>query len=134
MVLDDCLARLMYCRAVGTARSIAAAAVFGRRYSVLRLNRYLSDLTTSEMSYRGGYGRRGRGPNRGGGRSQRGGSRGRGGGRGGSSAGAEGRGAPPPAGLRGRALGMWHASRSRAHKKAREKNEVSNVRTSHVGM
>ena len=107
------VARLMYCRVLVTARSNTA--VLGRQYSI----RSLSDLTISEMSYRargGGYGRRGRGPNRGGGRGQRGGSRGRG---------AEGHGAPPPAGLSGRALGMWHASRSRARKKARERTEVS---------
>ena len=81
----------------------------------------------SEMSYRGGggggYGRRGRGPNRGGGRGRGGGGRGRSRGRGGGAAGAEGHGAPPP-GLRGRDLGMWYASRSRAHKKTRERNEV----------
>lgn len=108
-------------------------AVFGRRYSIFSLKRSLSNLPPSEieMSYRGGggYGRRGRGPNRGGGRGQRGGGGNRGRGRGGSGrGGAEGHGAPPPAGLRGRALGMWYASRSRAHKKARERNEVSTKR------
>lgn len=101
----------------------------GRRFPIFSFNQSLSDL--NEMSYRGGggYGKRGRGPNRGGGRGRgggglgaRGGSCGRG--RGGSS-GAEGHGAPPPPGLRGRALGMWYASRSRAHKKTRERNEVS---------
>ena len=120
----------MYYRVLGRA-----TAAFGRRYSAIL--RSLSDLPPSEfeMSYRGGgggYGRRGRGPNRGGGRGQRGGSRGRGGrggrdGRGGGGSGgggAEGHGAPPP-GLSGRALGMWYASRSRAHKKNRERNEAS---------
>lgn len=126
-MVDDSLARLMYYRVLGTARSVAAA-VFGRRYSFLGLNRSLSDLAPTEMSYRGGYGRRGRGPNRCGGRGRgRGGSRGRG--AGGGVTGAEGHGAPPPAGLRGRALGMWYASRSRAHKRAREKKEVSSVHT-----
>ena len=79
-----------------------------------------------EMSYRGGgYGRRGRGPKRGGGRGRgRGGSgRGR---AGGGEEGSEGQGAPPP-GLRGRALGMWYASRSRAQKKSRELKEVRGV-------
>ena len=118
----------MYYRVIGRA-----TAAFGRQYSAVL--RSLSDSAPSEieMSYRGGgggYGRRGRGPNRGGGRGQRGGSRGcggrggRGGGGSGGGGGAEGHGAPPPPGLRGRALGMWYASRSRAHKKSRERNEV----------
>ena len=106
------------------------ADTFGRRFPIFSLNQSLSDLSSlSEMSYRGGggYGKRGRGPNRGGGRGRGGGGLGaRGGSRGrGRSSGAEGHGAPPPPELRGRALGMWYASRSRAHKKARERNEVS---------
>ena len=93
-----------------------------------------SSESDTEMSYRGGgYGRRGRGPNRGGGRASRGlGVRGRGSGRGASRKErgdrAEGHGAPPP-GLRGRELGMWYASRSRAQKKKRELSEVCNFNT-----
>lgn len=96
----------------------------------------LSSELDTKMSYRGGgYGRRGRGPNRGGGRASRGpGVRVRGGGSGRGAGGkergdrAEGHGAPPP-GLRGRELGMWYASRSRAQKKKRELSEVCNFNT-----
>ena len=86
-----------------------------RHFSFRTLRLLESDAV---MSYRrgGGYGgRRGRGPNRGGGRGS--GS----GGDGGDGAWGQG---PPPPGLRGRALGMWYASRSRAQKKKRERSEV----------
>ena len=86
-----------------------------RQLSVGRLRLLESDI---EMSYRGGRGyggRRGRGPNRGGGRGRRGFS--------GPGGPGDGAGGPPP-GLSGRDLGMWYASRSRAQKKKRERNEV----------
>ena len=68
--------------------------------------------------------KRERGPNRRGGRGSE--RRGRGGGDGHrrSSGGAEGGDAPPP-NLRGRAIGMWYAARSKSKKKKKELSEVS---------
>ena len=116
----------MCSRVCGAAR--VTALVLRRPFSASHSCRLKSSDITADMSYRarGGYGvKRGRGPNRRGGRGseRRGGGHPHGAGWSGGAEGVGGGDAPPPD-LRGRALGMWYASRSKSRKKKKEIKEV----------